>query len=100
MHAWIRCFECCLHASYKLNVKQFQSRGSEEEEKVEMRKNNIIKGFRFQLGLIIDQTKSGFGRTNDGKTARRFFENADISAYIIEFDKNLMKRFHVILQAI
>ena len=41
-----------------------------------------------------------FGSTNDGNTARRFFENADISASITGFDKNLIKRFHIILQAI
>lgn len=53
-----------------------------------------------QLFLLIDQPKPGFGSTNDGNTARCFFENADISASITGINKELITRFHVILQAI
>ena len=52
------------------------------------------------LGLIIDQLKPGFGRINDGNTAWFFLENADISSSITRFDKNLIRRFYVILKAI
>ena len=48
----------------------------------------------------MDQPKPGFGNTNDGNTVRHFFENADISESITGFNKNLIKRFHVTLQAI
>lgn len=46
---------------------------AEEKEKTQTRTNNIKKGFRLQMGLIIDQPKPGFGTTNDENTARRFF---------------------------
>jgi len=76
------------------------ARSTEEKEKIETRKTNIQKGFRLQLGLIVDKPKPGFGSTNDGNTARRFFENSTVSASITGVDENLIKRFHVILQAI
>ena len=37
LHAWIRCFKCCLHVLYKLYVTKWQTRGSEDKEKVKMR---------------------------------------------------------------
>ncbi|KAK7791956.1 hypothetical protein R5R35_004579 [Gryllus longicercus] len=99
LHAWIRFFECLLHISYKLDVKKWQSRG-DDKAKVATRKSNIQKGFRQQLGLLVDMPKQGYGSTNDGNTARRFFENAAISASITGLDLSLIKRFHVILQVI
>jgi len=63
-------------------------------------KRIIQKGFRLQLGLIVDRPKPGYGSTNDGNTARRFFENTSISATIIGVSESLINRFHVILQAI
>lgn len=100
LHAWIRCFECCLHLSYRLEIKKWQARSDSEKESVNTRKRNIQKGFRLQLGLIVDQPKQGFGSTNDGNTARRFFENSTISSSITGVDLDLIKRFHVILQVI
>ena len=100
LHIWIRLFECCLHVSYKLDVKKWQARGSKDKEATENRKKIIQKGFRQRLGLIVDQPKPGYGNTNDGNTARRFFENASISAVITGVDEDIIKRFHVILQAI
>lgn len=38
LHAWIRFFECCLHISYKLDIKKWQARTAEEKEKTETRK--------------------------------------------------------------
>lgn len=100
LHMWIRLFECCLHLSYKLDTKKWQARSNEDKEKVENRKRIIQNGFRQQLGLIVDQPKAGFGSTNDGNTARRFFENSSISASITGVDEDLIKKFHVILQVI
>lgn len=100
LHMWIRLFECCLHVSYKLDIKKWQARTSEDKKATENRKKNIQKGFRQQLGLIVDQPKPGYDSTNDGNIARRFFENASISATITGVDEDVIKRFHVILQAI
>ena len=67
---------------------------------MENSKKVIQKGFRLQLGLIVDRPKLGYGSTNDGNTARRFFENTSISATITGVSESLINRFHVILQAI
>lgn len=48
----------------------------------------------------MDQPKQGYGTSNDRNTARRFFENYEISANITGIDEVLIKRFHVILQVI
>ncbi|XP_071576607.1 uncharacterized protein [Temnothorax nylanderi] len=66
----------------------------------EDRKRKIQKGFRLKLGLNIDRPKPGYGSTNDGNTAWRFFENSAESASITGLDEGLIKRFHVILQVI
>lgn len=44
--------------------------------------------------------KQGHGTTNDGNTARRFFEDPEKSADITGLDAELIRRFAVILQAI
>lgn len=40
------------------------------------------------------------GNTNDGNTARRFFRNAEKSAEITGIDKELVQRFHIILECL
>ena len=40
-----------------------------------MKKKEIQDKFKAKLGLDIDVVKDGSGNTNDGNTARRFFEN-------------------------
>lgn len=100
LHAWIRCFECCLHLSYKLDIKKWQARTHDDKKTVETRKENIQTGFKKDLGLVVDKPKPGYGSTNDGNTARRFFENSRISAFITGVDENIIHRFYIILQAI
>lgn len=100
LHAWIRCFECCLHLSYKLDVKKWQVRDAKEKEIVKSRKLATQDAFRKKLGLIVDKPKQAFGSSNDGNTARRFFANASISSNITNVDEQLIQRFHVILQVI
>ena len=41
------------------------------------------------MGLIVDKPKPGYGSTNDGNTARRFFQNPDLSAKITGINKQL-----------
>lgn len=64
------------------------------------RKEDIQTQFKTKLGLIVDRPKPGYGSSNDGNTARGFFENATISAEITGVDENVIQRFHVILQVI
>lgn len=124
LHAWLRCFECILHLSYKLDVKRWQVRqkpdrkgkvktpeeekaAEEERKKIEEMKKSIAdnktkiqKEFKSKLALLVDMPKPGGGTTNDGNTARRFFENYEQSAIITGVDKNLIHRFYIILQTI
>ena len=42
----------------------------------------IHRLFKKKVGLIIDVPKPGYGTTNDGNSARRFFSNPKLSAKI------------------
>lgn len=96
LHGWIRMFECLLHLSYKLPILKWQARGSDKEI-VAQNKVRIQAEFKKRCGLIVDKPKPGFGNTNDGNTARRFFEHAEVSADITQIDIELIKRLHVIM---
>lgn len=98
LHAWIRSFETLLHISYRLSVCKWQIRNETEKKIVEERKRVIIKIFKEDMGLLVDLPKQGFGTTNDGNTARRFFQSPSIAADITGIDESLIKRFAVILQ--
>lgn len=52
------------------------------------------------MGLHVDFVKQGLGTSNDGNTARRFFENFKKSAEITGIDESLIKRFYIILQVL
>lgn len=97
LHSWIRLFENLLHIAYRLPIKQWRI-NKQCEKIVNDRKTYIQKEFRQRLGLIVDRPKPGYGNTNDGNLARRFFQNADVSSDIMGIDKNLIHRFHIILQ--
>lgn len=99
LHSWIRFFECCLHISYRLDIKTWQARG-ENKKKMEARKYEIIDKLRQELGIIVDQPKPGYGSTNTGNTARIFFENYKKSAEVTGLDENIIYRFYIILQTI
>ena len=88
------------HLSYEISIKKWQARNAEEKKAVGERKRELQREFRLQLGLIVDKPKPGFGSSNDGNTARRFFANFQVSAKITGIDETLIKRFYVILQVI
>lgn len=96
LHGWIRFFECLLHISYKLPIQKWQARG-EDKVIVAETKKRIQSKFREKTGLIVDFPKPGFGNSNDGNTARRFFSNPEVSAEITNLDVELIKKMHIIL---
>lgn len=100
LHAWIRSFECFLHISYKLDIKKWQARSSEEKASVKNRSDEIKQRFKHEMGLIVDKPKPGFGSTNDGNTARRFFGNPEQSAQITGLDVTIIKHFDVLLRTL
>src|SRR5258705_6064834 len=101
LHSWIRFFEYFLHISYRLDIQKWQARSEEGKLSVKMRKKVIQAKFRAHMGLLIDMPKQGgSGNTNDGNTARRFFQQPSMSAGITDIDECLIQRSAVILQAL
>lgn len=100
LHLWIRCFECLLHIAYRLPLKTWQVKGDQAKQIIKGRKVNIQHQFKGQLGLNIDKPKSGFGSTNDGNTARRFFGNPESSSNITGINIQLIKNLGIILRVI
>lgn len=100
LHSWIRLFECMLHISYRLEMKTWQVRGTENKNKLSLKKKDVQEKFRRELGILVDMPKQQAGNTNDGNTARIFFRNAEKSSEITGVNCNLIKRLHVILQCI
>lgn len=97
LHAWIRFFEFFLHIGYKMVAQKWRKDESTKGD-IEHRKRVIQQAFKTQLSLNIDKPKVGAGNSNDGNTARRFFENYETSARILGVDSGLMKRAYIILQ--
>ncbi|KAL4703199.1 hypothetical protein ACJJTC_004875 [Scirpophaga incertulas] len=79
LHMWIRCMECLLHISYNLDFKMWSPRGENKALK-KARKNITQTKFKEQMGLLVDIVKQGFGTTNDGNTATKFFREYEKSA--------------------
>lgn len=52
------------------------------------------------MGLIVDKVKNGYGTTNDGNTARRFFSNIELASEITGVDIHLLRNFSLILRII
>lgn len=100
LHARINCMECLLHIAYSLDFKRWAARSDEHKEMLQTRKKIIQNKFKDELNLLIDIVKQGSGTTNDGNTARKFFEFPNKTAAITGLDEDLIKRFAVILQAI
>lgn len=48
------------------------------------RKKEIQQEFLLKMGLRVDFLKPGFGSSNDGNTARRFFQDSLTSAQITD----------------
>lgn len=99
LHSWIRFFECLIHIAYRLPFKTWQVR-EENKTKFMENKTRIQREFKSRMGLRVDEVKQGFGTTNDGNTARRFFSEVDIAADITKLDKDLIFNFSLILRVL
>ncbi|KAL4113959.1 hypothetical protein QTP88_017505 [Uroleucon formosanum] len=63
-------------------------------------KKRIQEDFKSKLGLLVDIPKCGYGTSNDGNTARRFFENTEMSSSITGVDIEIINRFKIVLLTI
>lgn len=100
LHAWIKFFECLLHISYRLPLRTWKVFKPADKKIIMERKLKIQEKFREEIGIIVDKVKTGYGTTNDGNTARRFFNNIEISSQITEIDPSLIRNFSLILRAL
>lgn len=99
-HAWVSCFECLTHLACFL-PQEYWSTGADVNTRVTQRKAEIQRGFRKELGLIIDRPRTGSTvSVNDTNTARKAFDAVEEFANICGLDKNLVHRFNVILTAL
>lgn len=73
-------------------------RGQINKDKRDKKKKEVQIGLKEKLSICVDMVKQGFGSTNDGNTARKFFNNADVVSEVTGVDKVLIERFAVILQ--
>jgi hypothetical protein len=99
LHCLIRCFEFLLHLSYRIIVKEWRIVGKLKEE-FQKQKQYIQEQVHQRLGLIVDVPKQGYGNTNDGNSARRFFENPALVSEITGVDENLIYRLSILLKVI
>ena len=74
--------------------KKWQARKEEDKQEKATMKASIQKASKQQLGILEDMPKQGFGSTNDGNTARCFFENTQSSSLITGVSEELIHRFH------
>lgn len=97
LHAKIRSFEGLLHLAYKKDVQEWAPKDPDLKQVVLARKNLIQNAFKTQMNLIVDQPRSdGPGNSNDGNTARRFYQEWAKSADILQIDQELVRRLAVI----
>lgn len=68
------------------------------KEIYEKNKKRIQGSFKSRLSLTVDKPKPGFGKSNDGNTARTFFANSKASAEITGLNEELITKFHLILR--
>ena len=51
------------------------------------------------MDLVEDLLKHGFGASNNGNTAQRYFQDPELSSEITEVDKELIRKCSIILKA-
>lgn len=95
LHCWIRSFECLLHIAYRLSFRTWIKTAHIEE--FNQNKARIQKDFFAKLGLHVDKPRSGYGNSNDGNTARKFFAEAEMSSEITGIDLGLIIKIRTIL---
>lgn len=86
-----------LHISYKLSFKKWQAQGVELQNELKINRKIVQNRFKTEMGLIVDQPKQRSGTSNDGNTARPFFDSPNLSSNITRVDEQLIYKFAVIL---
>lgn len=98
LHCKMRFMECLLNISYNEAFKKNSCRGFKEQKS--QAKKRVQTELKKHLGILVDVVKQGFGTTNTGNTARRFFNEPNKVAQILRIDRRLVKRFAVMSQVL
>lgn len=85
LHGWLRGLDFFLQIAYANSNKT---------------KKQIQDEFERELQLLVDMPLSGFGTTNDGNTARKFFGEHKTTSRITGIPEELINRFHVIMSTL
>lgn len=83
----------CSRINGKSSVKFLLRKGHENEWK--KRKQDRL---RKEMGLLVDIPKPEFGMTNDGISARRFFEDPGLASETTGVDEGLIRWFGTIFK--
>eukprot|EP00734_Pompholyxophrys_sp_LG126_P000180 Pompholyxophrys_sp_v1_NODE_30_length_3689_cov_21.111998.p2 type:complete len:247 gc:universal NODE_30_length_3689_cov_21.111998:3048-2308(-) len=103
LHLWIRALEYCLNISYSLEGKfaSYSRMTKGESESLQKRTIFIQQQLWQHLHLIVDQPKAGgAGTSNNGNTARRFFQRRDQVAQLTGFDSGILDQISVYLRVL
>lgn len=100
LHLLINSMECILHVAYRMKIKTWMVKGSDNKNIYNDEKTRIYRELKKHLGLNVDRPAQGSGNTNNGNTARRFFDNAETVAKVTGIDVRLIQRFSVILRTL
>lgn len=74
-----------------------KSYASGQNKILKQNKKKIQRELKLHLSISVDFVRQGYGTTNDGNTARRFFEEPEKVAKILQIDANLIRKFGTIL---
>lgn len=85
---------------YRLPIESWQVKTAEQKQEFEGRKRELQEKFKTKMGLVIDKPKPGYGSSNDGNTARRFFADPKASSEISGINLELITNFATILRVI
>ncbi|XP_023313389.1 uncharacterized protein LOC111693276 [Trichogramma pretiosum] len=96
LHAKIRFMECVLHVAYRLVFKEPHWRVEQKNQGImNEHKKYIQDGLFGTLNVKVDHPTPGSGNTNNGNTARKFFENitkvAEVTGKFIHYNKGCKK---------
>lgn len=101
LHCWIRVMEALLRIAYRLQLRKKTAGSSEEKQQLQDAKQRVHDSLKDRTGLRVDEPRGGgVGNSNDGNTARRFFQAAEEVAACTGLDPQLIRRLHVVLQAV
>ncbi|XP_072156043.1 uncharacterized protein [Bemisia tabaci] len=77
-----------------------KERDEKYREELATAKIAIQNQFRERLDISADVVKQGYGTTNDGNCARKFFENPTITSGMTGVSEEIIGRFKIILRVL